>query len=205
MTQSWRHSGNNQNVIVFPETLFINFSSILLPSPIYKKIQKESQKLAVDAIDDYEYYALEKIYKNKNNIICIPSLLGTEILGLYHDFPAFRHLGYSCTAFALHQHYWWPGATKDIKNYVDHCHMCAFTKGSSKSLAGKLIPFPIPIKSWADISIDFITGPPLANTFDSICTTVDHFSKEVVLIPCIFGISWTTFHYCFRPRTSVYL
>ena len=46
---------HNQNITILSETLFINFSPISLSSPIYKKIQKESQKLAVDAINNYEY------------------------------------------------------------------------------------------------------------------------------------------------------
>ena len=70
----------------------------MLSSLIYKrhkKIQKESQKLAVNAID--KYYALEKVNKNKNNIIYVGSLLHIEILGLYHNLPAFRHPGHSHT------------------------------------------------------------------------------------------------------------
>ena len=178
----------NQNITVLSKILFIN-SSTSLSSSIYEKIQNESQKLAIDAIDNYEYYILEKVYKNKHNIIYVPSSLCTEILGLYHDSPTSGHPGHSCTTFTLHQHYWWPGATKDIKNYVDHCQVCTLMKGSSKSLVGKLIPLPIPTKLWTNISIDFITGLPFSNNFDSICTIADHFSKEVVLVPCIKQIS----------------
>ena len=67
--------------------------------------------------------------------------------------------------------------------------VCALTKGSSKPPVGKLISLPIPTKPWTDISVNFITGLPLSNNFDSICTIVDHFSKAVVLIPCIKQIS----------------
>ena len=70
-----------------------------------------------------------------------------EILGLYHDSPVFKHPSHSHTAFVLHQHCWWPGATKGIKNYIGHCQVCALTKGSLKPLAGKLIPHSIPTKS----------------------------------------------------------
>ena len=97
------------------------------------------------------YYALEKVYKNKNNIIYILFSLHMDMLGLYYDSSTSGHLGYSWTTFTLHQHYWWPGATKDIKNYMDHYQVCLLMKGLSKPLARKLIPLPIPTKPWSSI------------------------------------------------------
>ena len=41
--------------------------------------------ITVDAIDDCEYYALEKVCKNKHNIIYIPTSLHSEIFGHHHD------------------------------------------------------------------------------------------------------------------------
>ena len=37
---------------------------------------------------------------------------------------------------------------------------------------------------WVDVSADFITDLPLSNSFDSILTVVDRFSKETEFIPC---------------------
>ena len=178
--QSWRCSRKPQSKyhhsswdLIYKFFFYFTFFSYL------QENTNESQKLAINIIDNYEYYALEKVYKNKYNIIYIPFSFCTEILGLYHDSPASGHPGHSHTTFTLHQYYWWPGATKDIKNYVDHYQVYILTKGSSKPPAGKLIPLPIPTKSWTNISINFITGLPLSNNFDSICTILDHFSKDL--------------------------
>ena len=37
---------------------------------------------------------------------------------------------------------------------------------------------------WVDVSVDFITNLPLSNSYNSILTIVNHFSKETKFIPC---------------------
>lgn len=61
--------------------------STSLPSPFHTKLQQESSMLGIDTIDVYKYYTLEKIYKNKRNLIYVPSSLYTELITLFYDSP----------------------------------------------------------------------------------------------------------------------
>ena len=139
----------------------------------------------VDAINEYEYYANEKLFRNSNGIIFVPLSLHTELISLFHNSPIAGHLGHDHTISSIKRFYWWPGAAKDISSYVEHCQVCSLMKGLSKPLAGKLMPLPVPSHPWEDISFDFITGLPPSNSFDSIGVVIDHFSKEIILFPAL--------------------
>uniref|UniRef100_A0A9J8A1W6 Integrase catalytic domain-containing protein n=1 Tax=Cyprinus carpio carpio TaxID=630221 RepID=A0A9J8A1W6_CYPCA len=49
--------------------------------------------------------------------------------------------------------------------------------------AGLLQPLPIPQRPWSHIAIDFVTDLPSSNSFTTILTIIDHFSKSCRLVP----------------------
>ncbi|KAI5115587.1 hypothetical protein M0805_008605 [Coniferiporia weirii] len=110
-----------------------------------------------------------------------------EILQMFHDLPSFGHPGLFKTAQLIQQHYWWPGLTVFIKNYIGGCALCQQMKINMHPTKPPLLPIPtdpmmLPFQS---VSMDFITDLPLSNHYDSIMVIVDHdSSKGIILIPC---------------------
>jgi len=81
------------------------------------------------------------------------------------------------------QNFWWPGITKEVKQYVEGCDACQCNKNHTEQPVGKLIPNSIPEKPWTYILADFITKLPLAQGYDSILVVVDQLTKMVHFIP----------------------
>jgi len=75
------------------------------------------------------------------------------------------------------RNFWWPGVTKEVKQYVEGCNACQRNKNRTQPPAGKLMPNLIPEKAWTHISVDFITKLPLAQGYDLILVVVDRFTK----------------------------
>ena len=79
--------------------------------------------------------------------------------------------------------FWWPGVTKEVKQYMEGCDACQHNKNHTEQPAGKLMPNSIPEKPWTYILADFITKLPLAQGYDSILVVVDQLTKMVHFIP----------------------
>ncbi|THG97514.1 hypothetical protein EW145_g7600 [Phellinidium pouzarii] len=50
--------------------------------------------------------------------------LKQQILHLFHDLPSFGHPGIFKTTSLIRQHYWWPGLTIFVKNFINGCAAC---------------------------------------------------------------------------------
>ena len=72
----------------------------------------------------------------------------------------------------------------DVIQYIQNCHTCQHSRTSRHAPYGILRPLPISDQSWQEISVDFVTGLPLADRYDSICVIVDRFSEHHHLCPC---------------------
>jgi len=81
------------------------------------------------------------------------------------------------------RNFWWPGVTKEIKQYVEGYNSSQQNKNCTEQPARKLMPNSIPEKPWTHILADFITKLPLAQGYDSILVVVDWLIKMVHFIP----------------------
>ena len=81
------------------------------------------------------------------------------------------------------RNFWWPGVTREVKQYVEGCNSCQRNKNHTEQLVGKLMPNSIPEKPWTHISADFITKLSLAQGYDVILVVVDQLTKMVHFIP----------------------
>ena len=81
------------------------------------------------------------------------------------------------------RNYWWPEISKFVLQYVDGCDTCQRGKSYPEKPAGKLMPNPIPTGLWIDISVDFVTGLPEVQGYDTILVMCNHFTKQVHIIP----------------------
>ena len=81
------------------------------------------------------------------------------------------------------RNFWWPGVTKEVKQYIEGCDSCQRSKNHTEQLAGKLMLNSIPEKPWMHILADFIIKLPLAQEYDLILVVVDRLTKMVHFIP----------------------
>jgi len=119
----------------------------------------------------------EKVYVPKDEALRV------EIIRLHHDTPMGGHGGQWKTAEMVTRNFWWPGVTRELKQYVEGCDIYQKNKNCTEQPAGKLMLNSIPNKTWTHISADFITKLPLAQGYDSILVVVDWFTKTVYFVP----------------------
>jgi len=50
--------------------------------------------------------------------------LRAEVIRLYHDMPVGGHRGQWKTAELVTRNFWWPGVTREVKQYVEGCDAC---------------------------------------------------------------------------------
>jgi len=122
-------------------------------------------------------YKEGKVYMPKDNI------LRAEIIRLHHNIPVGGHGGQWKTVELVTQNFWWPGVTREVKQYIEGCDSCQRNKNCTEQPAGKLMPNLIPEKPWMHILADFITKLPIAQGYDLILVVVDRLTKMVYFIP----------------------
>ena len=112
--------------------------------------------------------------------------LRRRILQWYHNSIPLGHPGQLQTQEIIQCDYWWPGMPTFIRKYVEGCAICQQHKINCH-LSNLALQ---PVKSehahpFSLITMDFITGLPTSEGFDSIMVMVDHGStKGVILEPC---------------------
>ena len=79
-------------------------------------------------------YKERKVYMPKDD------KLRTEIIRLYHDTPVEGHRGQQKIVELVTCNFWWPGVTKEVKQYVKECNAWQQNKNCTEQLVGKLMP-----------------------------------------------------------------
>ena len=108
--------------------------------------------------------------------------LRRRILQLCHDSLATGHLGRRGTLELVNQLYWWPGMTTFVNKYVASCDTCQRSKPARHSRS-TLQPHDVPDGPWQTVGIDLITGLPSVEKYDVIAVYIDHYSKQVHVVP----------------------
>ena len=148
------------------------------------KAVEEMKQVGVKMLRDEEWREVDSVmYKERKVYISKDDKLRAEIIRLYHDTLVGGHEGQQKTVELVTRNFWWPGVTKEVKQYMEGCDTCQQNKNRTEQLAGKLMPNSIPEKPWAHILADFITKLPLAQGYDSILVVVDRLTKMVHFIP----------------------
>ncbi|KAL0545922.1 hypothetical protein IC582_015819 [Cucumis melo] len=161
----------------------ITVPSLLDITVIEKEVQADEKLKAIfdrivadpDCVPRYTIRQGKLFYKGRLVISRTSSFIPT-ILHTFHDSVLGGHSGQLRTYKRIAAELFWDGMKKDIKQYVDHCHVCQQNKIQALSPAG-LLPLPIPNRIWEDISMDFVEGLPRSKGFDTILVVVDRLSK----------------------------
>ncbi len=72
---------------------------------------------------------------------------------------------------------------RDVRRFVQGCEECAISKSPHHLPAGKLLPLPVPNRTWSHLGVDFVTDLPVSEGNTCILVVVDRFSKSYRLIP----------------------
>jgi transposase InsO family protein len=116
--------------------------------------------------------------------VCIPNdkSLINSLIREAHD--AQGHPSMERTLANLSKTFWWPRMSKTVKHYCKLCATCQRIKARTTKPPGTLYPLPKASRPWDTMSMDFISGLPIADGYDSIATFVDTFTKQAHFVPC---------------------
>ena len=116
--------------------------------------------------------------------VYIPRVLDLRkrVVRLCHDSQAAGHPGRRGTLELVSRLYWWPGMTAFVNKYVTGCDTCQRYKTAHHPRA-VLQPHDVPEGPWQTIGVDLITGLPRVGKYDAIVVYIDHYSKQVHVLP----------------------
>ncbi|KAL0548486.1 hypothetical protein IC582_012939 [Cucumis melo] len=162
----------------------ITVPSLLDITVIEKEVQENEKlkaifdKIVADPVCVPRYTVRQgKLFYKGRLVLSRTSSFIPTILHTFHDSVLEGHSGQLRTFKRIAAELFWEGMKKDIKQYVDQCHVCQQNKVQALSPAGLLQPLPIPNHIREDISMDFVEGLPRSKGFDTILVVVDRLSK----------------------------
>ena len=188
---------DNASVTVLPPELFIQSTTLacLFPragalSTIDECVhshQQTQQNLLSKWATTYPLTQSDGLHWYGDRLVVVEdSALKRGVISLYHDSMTAGHPGISNTTWAIAKDFWWPAMKKDVTEYVKGCTTCQ----SRKNQPNKAKPPLFPITSdtydtpFTSIAMDFIVKLPLSESYDTILTITDTFSKASIFIPC---------------------
>ena len=99
---------------------------------------EEMKRAGVKMLRDEEWREVDGImYKERKVYVPKDNKLRAEIIRLHHDTPVEGHGGQWKMVELVTQNFWWPGITKEVKQYVDTCQR---NKNHTEQPVGKLMP-----------------------------------------------------------------
>ncbi|MBW0565830.1 hypothetical protein O181_105545 [Austropuccinia psidii MF-1] len=162
-----------------------------------KKLWQDSQYRSIleelgkgKSIQDYSLDSSSQLLLFKDWVV-VPNdpTIQLSILQKGHDSPLAGHPGQEKTLKRVKRDFHWSRMTQFIKDYVSSYQQCSRNKNILHKKFGFLKPLSIPNGPWICLSMDFITQLPLSNSFDSILSVVERFSKMAVFIPKMSSIT----------------
>jgi len=115
--------------------------------------------------------------RNAGEAVIPPDIeLKRYLMDVHHNHPTAGHPGRDESIKVLHQHYFWPGLTKWVEEYVQGCATCQESKICTHQAKVLLYKIPVPpeAKLFEQVAMDLITGLPQIGKHNAILTIVDH-------------------------------
>lgn len=144
----------------------------------------------------YEMDSLGLLWQNDPTYgmrLCVPKVLHRERevreIFLEHMHEISGHVSAAKLIAYAQTQFWWPTISADISAYCRSCASCQASKKTTQLPAGKLHQLPVPTRPYEMLGIDFQGPFPVTLTasgqeVDFVCNWIDHFSSEVISIPC---------------------
>ena len=97
------------------------------------KAVEEIKQAGVKMLRDREWREVDGImYKKRKMYVPKDDILRAEIIRLYHNTPVGGHGGQWKTVELVTQNFWWPGITKEVKQYVEGYDTCQCNKNCTE-------------------------------------------------------------------------
>ena len=110
--------------------------------------------------------------------------LKTSLIRKCQDNPLAGHGGTAKTTELVSRQYYWPRMRETIKRYVKHCDICQQGKVVRHARYGMLQSKGVPDQPLKSIAMDFITGLPNSDRYDTILVVIGRLTKISHFIPC---------------------
>ena len=89
------------------------------------KAVEEMKKVGVKMLRNEEWQVEEGLVLKEERVYVLKDeKLRMEIIRLYHDILITGHRGQWKTVELVTRNYWWPGITKEVKQYMEGCDQC---------------------------------------------------------------------------------
>jgi len=112
------------------------------------KVEEEMKKTGIKMLRDKEWQE-ENGLLLKEGKVYVPKdeALRVEVIRLHHNTPVEGHGGQWKMTELVTRNFWWPGITREVKQYVEGCDACQRNKNCIEQPVGKLMPNSIPEKA----------------------------------------------------------
>jgi len=89
------------------------------------KAVEEMKRARVKVLKDEEWREHEGLMLKEGKVY-VPKdkKLRAEIIRLHHDMPVGGHRGQWKTTELVTRNFWWPGVSREVKQYVEECDAC---------------------------------------------------------------------------------
>jgi hypothetical protein len=150
-------------------------------------LKERGPRQLTDGLTDWEDHDGLTFYRGRNYIPNAPNLQ-RQIVSLCHNSLSTGHPGRRTTLELVTQLYWWPSMTAFVNKYVAGCDTCQCCK-SVHHPRSMLQPHDVPEGSWQTVGVDLITGLPRIGKYDVIVMYIDHYSKQVHILPTTLDVN----------------
>ena len=176
----YNRSTDNANITVLPKHLFAQATTLSSLDDRAKSCQLLQQDLLKKWATTFSLKKEGDLFWYRDWLVVVKDLpLRRGVISLYHDSQMAGHPGIPNTTWAIARNYWWPNMKQTITDYIKGCTLCQSRKNHPTKT--KVPSFPIPSDMYplpfTSIALDFITKLPLSNTYNTILTIMDTFSK----------------------------
>jgi len=93
------------------------------------KAVEEMKQAGVKMLRDEEWHKEDGLMLKEGKVY-VPKdeKLRAEVIRLHHNTPVRGHGGQWKTAELVTRNFWWPGVTREVKQYVEECDACQQNK-----------------------------------------------------------------------------
>ena len=120
----------------------------------------------------------------KNNLLWVSEFIQMKFLQKIHDQLFTEHSDINWTVDLIHCHYYWSKHMITVKQYIQNCCHCQWSKSSYDVINELLISLSISQQHWQNIVMNFIISLFISENYNAICIIINQLLKKKHYISC---------------------